>query len=83
MEAQAQQIAERLRSADRVGVYCHIDADGITHLSERLLAMHDGPFLEQGLKVMAGHRLIPPGRPEDCPDKQRLDLRFQAFRRVA
>ncbi len=30
MEAQAQQIAERLRSADRVGVYCHIDADGIT-----------------------------------------------------
>src|SRR2546426_8730300 len=30
MEAQAQQIAERLRSAARVGVYCHIDADGIT-----------------------------------------------------
>ena len=30
MEAQAQQIAERLRSVDRVGVYCHIDADGIT-----------------------------------------------------
>ena len=30
MEAQAQQIAERLRTAERVGVYCHIDADGIT-----------------------------------------------------
>jgi len=30
MEAEARQIADRLRSADRVGVYCHIDADGIT-----------------------------------------------------
>ena len=30
MEAEANQIAERLRSAERVGVYCHIDADGIT-----------------------------------------------------
>jgi len=30
MDAEARQIAERLRSADRVGVYCHIDADGIT-----------------------------------------------------
>src|SRR5437899_3039725 len=30
MEAQAHQIAEGLRSADRVGVYCHIDADGVT-----------------------------------------------------
>src|SRR5256712_7487450 len=30
MQAEARQIADRLRSADRVGVYCHIDADGIT-----------------------------------------------------
>src|SRR5881397_3912493 len=30
MEAQATLIAERLRPADRVGVYSHIDADGIT-----------------------------------------------------
>src|SRR4030066_184456 len=30
MEAQAQQIAERLRKAGRVGVYCHIDADGVS-----------------------------------------------------
>jgi len=30
MEVQAQEIADRLRAADRVGVYCHIDADGIT-----------------------------------------------------
>src|SRR6266511_1677403 len=30
MDAQAREIAERLRATDRVGVYCHIDADGIT-----------------------------------------------------
>src|SRR3989441_7248363 len=30
MDAEAKQVAERLRAAERVGVYCHIDADGIT-----------------------------------------------------
>jgi putative restriction endonuclease len=60
-----------------------IDADGIVHLSERLLEMHDGPLLEHGLKGMAGRRIISPGREEDSPDKQRLDLRFQAFKRAA
>ena len=30
MEAQAQEIAHRLRAADRVALYSHIDADGIT-----------------------------------------------------
>ncbi len=60
-----------------------IDADGIVHLSERLLEMHDGPLLEHGLKGMAGRRIIAPGRKEDSPDKQRLDLRFRAFKRAA
>ena len=31
-----------------------IDPDGRVHVSERLLAMHDGPMLEQGLKAFAG-----------------------------
>jgi putative restriction endonuclease len=60
-----------------------IDADGIVHLSEGLLEMHDGPLLEHGLKGMAGRCIIAPAREEDCPDKQRLDLRFQAFKRAA
>jgi len=60
-----------------------IDADGIIHLSERLLAMHDGPLLEHGLKGMAGRQIIPPGRSEDRPDRDRLDLRFQAFKKAA
>ncbi len=53
MEARAQEIAERLRSAGRVGVYCHIDADGITGgaiASEALLRAgieHDVSFLKK------------------------------------
>src|SRR3990170_2058194 len=30
MEAEAQEIAGRLRSAERAALYCHLDADGIT-----------------------------------------------------
>src|SRR5438034_8512244 len=53
MEAEAQQIAERLRSAERVGVYCHLDADGITGgaiASEALLRagiVHEIAFLKK------------------------------------
>lgn len=60
-----------------------IDSDGIIHLSERLIAMQDGPLLEYGLKAMAGRRLIAPDRPDDLPDRARLDLRFRAFKKVA
>ncbi len=53
MEAEARQIAERLRSADRVGVYCHIDADGITggaiasEALSRAGIAHDVAFLKK------------------------------------
>ena len=60
-----------------------IDADGLVHISEKLLAIHDGPLLEQGLKAMAGRCIRPPSRDEDRPDKALLDLQFQAFRAAA
>lgn len=60
-----------------------IDGDGIVHVSRYLLGIHDGPLLEQGLKAMAGRRIVPPARPVDRPDPDLLDLRFQAFRAVA
>src|SRR5207249_8250026 len=53
MEAQANLIAERLRPADRVGVYCHIDADGITggaiasEALSRAGISHDVSFLKK------------------------------------
>ena len=53
MEALAKEIADRLRSADRVGVYCHIDADGITggaiasEALSRAVIPHDVSFLKK------------------------------------
>src|SRR5215203_462759 len=53
-----------------------VDPDGAVHVSDRLLSLHDGPMLEQGLKGMKGRRLRPPLRGEDCPDRDRLAIRF-------
>lgn len=60
-----------------------IDADGLVHISERLLDIHDGPLLEHGIKGMAGRRILPPRRDEDRPNRDLLDLHFQRFLRAA
>ena len=59
-----------------------IDPDYRVHVSEKLLIQHDGPMLE-ALKGLAGGKLHLPGRPKDCPDRDRLALRFERFRAVA
>jgi putative restriction endonuclease len=59
-----------------------IDPDYRIHLSERLLDLHDGPFLEQGLKSMAGRLIQLPRRTQDCPDRDRLALRFEQFKKA-
>lgn len=58
-----------------------IDPDYRIHVSEALLSMHDGPMFEQGLKALAGAELRRPTRDEDRPDRERLALRFESFRR--
>lgn len=60
-----------------------IDADLNVHVSERLLAMHDGPLLEQSLKALAGRKLRVPTDPLALPDRDRLDLRIQRLRSAA
>jgi len=60
-----------------------VDPDGIVHVSERLLALHDGPMLEEGLKRMKGRRILPPLRDEDRPDRDRLAIHFELFRKAA
>ena len=60
-----------------------IDPDGRVHVSERLLAMHDGPMLEQGLKAFAGRLIRPPRREVDRPDRDRLAQRFEEFKKAA
>jgi putative restriction endonuclease len=59
-----------------------IDADYRIHVSKRLLEQNDGPMLE-GLKRLNGGTLKLPGRPKDCPDRDRLALRFERFKALA
>jgi putative restriction endonuclease len=60
-----------------------IDPDFRIHVSGRLLEIHDGPFLELGLKGIVGQAIQLPRRNEDRPDRERLALRFEEFRRSA
>jgi len=60
-----------------------IDPDYGIHVSDRLLEIHDGPFLELGLKGIAGTLIDRPRRHEDRPDRERLAQRFEEFRRLA
>jgi putative restriction endonuclease len=48
-------------------------------VSDRLMSVRDGPTLE-ALKSLNGGRLILPHRLEDFPDRERLAIRFDAFR---
>lgn len=60
-----------------------IDSDFRIHVADRLLEIHDGPFLELGLKSIAGTRIEMPRRLEDRPDRNRLALRFEQFKNAA
>lgn len=44
---------------------------------------YDGPFLELGLKGIVGQVIELPRRNQDRPDRDRLALRFERFKRAA
>ena len=56
-----------------------IDLDYRLHLSPQLLDQNDGPMLG-GLKKSQGVSVHLPRRTKDCPDRDRLSLRFERFR---
>jgi ABC transporter substrate binding protein/HNH endonuclease len=56
-----------------------IDPDYRLHVSERLLGRNDGPMLE-ALKRLNGETIHLPGRIKDCPDRDRLAMRFERFK---
>jgi putative restriction endonuclease len=58
-----------------------IDPDYRLHVSDRLLAHHDGPML-QALKSLHGEMVHLPKRARDQPDRERLALRFERFKAV-
>jgi len=60
-----------------------IDPDFGIHVSDRLLEIHDGPFLELGLKTIVGTKIELPRRREDWPDRERLALRFEHYKKAA
>ena len=59
-----------------------VDPDYQIHVSDRLLDLHDGPFLELGLKMIAGQQIQLPRRSADHPDRDRLAFRFEQFKRM-
>ncbi len=59
-----------------------IDPDYQLHVSERLLGQRDGPMLE-ALKQLDGGTMHLPARAKDCPDRNRLALRFERFKAAA
>ncbi len=65
--------------ADLIG----IDQDFRIHVADRLLEIHDGPFLELGLKTIANTSIHLPRRREDWPDRDRLALRFEQYNKAA
>lgn len=56
-----------------------IDPDFRIHVSKKLLTQNDGPLLET-LKKLHHERLHLPARAKDCPDRERLLIRFDEFR---
>ena len=59
-----------------------IDPDYRIHVSDRLLDIHDGPFLELGLKGIAGSLIEKPRRAKDYLDRDRLDRWFEQFKKA-
>ena len=60
-----------------------VDPDYRIHVSDRMLEIHDGAFLELGLKEIAGTLIDRPRRLEDLPDRNRLAIRFEQFKKAA
>jgi hypothetical protein len=60
-----------------------VDPDYQIHVSDRLLEIHDGPFLELGLKGIIGQVIQLPRWSEDRPDRDRLAIRFEQFEKSA
>lgn len=55
-----------------------IDPNYRLHVSERLLAMNDGPMLE-ALQRLDGTSIHLPNHEKDWPDRDRLAFRFEQF----
>lgn len=56
-----------------------VNSDYKIIVREDVLEEIDGPMLKYGIQEMHGQKIILPGKVENRPDKQRLELRFNHF----
>jgi putative restriction endonuclease len=56
-----------------------IDPAGVVHIGRRLLDERDGPMLGTGLQGFHQSEIHRPTRPQDRPDPERLEVRFDEF----
>ncbi len=59
-----------------------ISPDYNIHIREDILHEIDGPMLKHGIQELNNKKLFLPTRKQDYPDKDRLDWRFERFRKV-
>ncbi len=59
-----------------------IRPDYVIEIAQVLLDEHDGPTLEHGLKGFAGQRISEPRRAEHRPAPDRLESRYELFRKA-
>lgn len=60
-----------------------IDPDSVVHIASRLLNEIDGPMLRHGLQGFDGQGILLPRRRAERPDRERLGIRYDAFRRAS
>jgi putative restriction endonuclease len=60
-----------------------ISPDYVVAINHELMEEIDGPMLRHGLQEMNGRPLELPGRRVDWPDRDRLSVRFDAFREAS
>jgi len=59
-----------------------ISPDYSIHIREDILHEIDGPMLKHGIQALNNQKIILPARKKDYPDRERLELRFDKFRKV-
>ncbi|MEI7898135.1 MAG: HNH endonuclease [bacterium] len=59
-----------------------ISPDYNIHIREDILQEIDGPMLKHGIQALNNQKIILPTRKQDYPDRERLELRFDKFRKV-
>lgn len=69
---------ESLDAAHIIGINPNFKVEIRTDILEEI----DGPMLKHGIQEVNDRPIILPDRKKDCPDKNRLDFRFQKFKKA-